>query len=152
MPDFGPIPESTSGAGNTPAVGGALGAGVGKMFGEIDKAKEQSGALLDAAKGNGFRVSENAAKPLREALARAQSKFLVLQGDANNLSQLPLLGTGPYAQQVAHHVQRSNDGPQGVLTMLQELQAVLQQSDEALGRAMENYQRAEADQKSTFNS
>ncbi|OLT44697.1 hypothetical protein BJF85_19665 [Saccharomonospora sp. CUA-673] len=77
--------------------------------------------------------------------------FTIMQ-EAQYLGQQPMLGTGPYAEQVARHVQQSNSGAQGLLPVLDQLLETLRQSDEALRTAMENYRRAEDDQKSTFNT
>src|SRR5690606_9527483 len=70
MPDFGDVPEPTSGGAGAAAgatIGGAIGA-IGKNMGEAQK---QSSALLDSAKSGGFRVGENAGKDLQDALTEA---------------------------------------------------------------------------------
>ncbi|MBB3662843.1 chorismate mutase [Prauserella sediminis] len=144
MPEFGDIPAPTGGS--AMRIGGAVGA----LAKQVGDAKAQSGALLDSAKGGGFRVSENAAEPIRDALKEAQQDLGNIMAEANNLAVAPMLGTGPYAQQVAQHVQQSGDGPQGVLPMLRQLQKVIEQSEEALKVAMENYRESEEEQRSTF--
>jgi|SRR5690606_4195520 len=149
MPDFGDVPEPTSGGAGAAAgatIGGAIGA-IGKNMGEAQK---QSSALLDSAKGGGFRVGENAGKDLQDAITEALGDLDEIIIEADQLTVEPKLGTGPYAQQVAQHVRQSGDGPQGALPMLQQLRTVLQQSEEALKIAMQNYREAEQQQKQTF--
>ncbi|KMS84283.1 hypothetical protein [Prauserella rugosa] len=114
-------------------------------------AEQQSGALLESAKSGGFRVSENAAKPIRDALIEAQNDVGNILDEATDLAQEPQLGSGPYAKQVAAHVQQSADGPQGVLPMLRQLRTILRDSEQALKIAEDNYREAEEQQKSTFN-
>lgn len=150
MPDFGEVPEPTGG-GVGSAAGMRIGTGAaGALAKQVGDAQAQSGELLDSAKGGGFRVSENAAQPIRDALTEAQQDLEEVLWESQNLSQEPPLGTGPYAQEVAKHVRQSADGPQGVLPMLKQLRMVIQQSEEALKIAMENYRASEEQQTSTF--
>lgn len=151
MPDFGDVPESTGGGAPGGArIGAAVGAAGSALTKQVGEAQAQAGALLESAKGGGFRVSENAAQPIRDALIEARDDLDGILGEAFHLAAAPQLGTGPYAQQVAKHVQQSGDGPQGVLPMLRQLDAVIRQSEEALKVAMENYRESEEQQKSTF--
>ncbi|MBB3050347.1 hypothetical protein FHS23_001342 [Prauserella isguenensis] len=150
MPDFGEVPEPTGG-GVGSAAGMRIGAGAaGALAKQVGDAQAQSGALLDSAKGGGFRVSENAAQPIRDALTEAQQDLASIMDEAWVLSEEPKLGSGPYAQQVAQHVRQSGDGDQGVIPMLEQLRKVISQSEEALKVAMDNYREAEDQQKNTF--
>ncbi|KMS78111.1 hypothetical protein [Prauserella rugosa] len=150
MPEFGDVPES-GGVSRGAAIGAGIGAAGSAMAKQVGDAKAQSSALLESAKGGGFRVSENAAQPIRDALIEANDDLNRILGEANTLTAAPKLGTGPYAQQVAEHVQQSGDGPQGVLPMLRQLRTVIRQSEEALKIAMDNYRESEDQQKQTFN-
>ncbi|TWH21412.1 hypothetical protein [Prauserella rugosa] len=151
MPEFGEIPEPTGGGAPGGArIGAAVGAAGSALTKQVGEAQAQSSALLDSAKGGGFRVSENAAQPIRDALIEARDDLDEIMGDAEFLAKEPQLGTGPYAQQVAQHVRQSGDGPQGVLPMLRQLRTVIKDSEEALKVAMDNYRDSEEQQKDTF--
>src|SRR5690606_21210391 len=99
MPEFD-APEPVGG-------GSAETAQVGNMLGNLNPldskqmahAENQSSQLLESAKGGGFRVSENAAKPIRDALIAAYDDVLGILKEARVLAAEPQLGTGPYAQQ-----------------------------------------------------
>ncbi|MCR3720539.1 hypothetical protein LY15_002513 [Prauserella flava] len=127
-----------------------IGGAVGALAKQVGDAKAQSGALLDSAKGGGFRVGENAGKDLQEAITEALDDLDGIMFEGRRLADEPRLGTGPYAQQVAHHVRQSGDGPAGILPTLEKLRTVLQQSEEALKIAMRNYREAENQQTQTF--
>lgn len=151
MPEFGEIPEPTGGGAPGGArIGAAVGAAGSALTKQVGEAQAQAGALLESAKGNGFRVSENAAQPIRDALTDAADDLESIMAEADLLAREPQLGTGPYAEQVAAHVAQSGNGPQGVIPMLRNLQKVIKQSEEALKIAMDNYRESEEQQKSTF--
>lgn len=151
MPEFD-APEPVGG-------GSAETAQVGNMLGNLNPldskqmahAENQSSQLLESAKGGGFRVNDNAAKPIRDALIEAYDDVLGILKEARVLAAEPQLGTGPYAQQVANHVRQSADGPQGILPVLEQLKGILQKSEQALKIAIDNYRETEAEQQSTFN-
>ncbi|GAA1236237.1 hypothetical protein GCM10009676_20510 [Prauserella halophila] len=149
MPEFDqPIPAPTTDSGQDQ---GGLWAKVNPFNAEsMAKAEKQSGELLESAKGGGFRVSENAGKDLQDAITEALGDLDEIMYEADGLAEEPKLGTGPYAKQVAQHVQQSGNGPRGILPMLRKLRTVLEQSEEALKIAMRNYHEAEEQQKQTF--
>ncbi|MFC4005062.1 hypothetical protein ACFS2C_27355 [Prauserella oleivorans] len=109
----------------------------------VAKTSTEAGKMLQVAKSGGFRVSERGAQPLIEALADARDRIDQMLGKSYTFSTAPPLGSSPYAVQVAEHVRKSGDGPQGAVTVLTQLQAVLEQSEEALRHAMRNYREAE---------
>lgn len=150
MPEFDqPIPTPTTDSGGQAQ--GGLWAKINPFNAEdMAKAEQQSGALLESAKGGGFRVGENAGRDLLDAITEALTDLDGIMYEAGGLAEEPKLGTSPYAKQVAQHVQKSGDGPQGILPMLRKLRTVLQQSEEALKIAMRNYREAEEQQKQTF--
>lgn len=149
MPDFGEVPEPPRG-GSAAQIGAGVGAVAGALGKDMGEAEKQSGALLESAKGGGFRVGENAGKDLLNAITEALDDLDGIMKEAHWLTEEPKLGSGPYAQQVAQHVRQSGDGPQGALPMLRKLRTVLEQSAEALKIAMRNYREAEDQQKQTF--
>ncbi|MEU6646245.1 hypothetical protein ABZ863_27380 [Saccharomonospora sp. NPDC046836] len=109
----------------------------------VAKAKAESDKLLSAAKNGGFRLSEEGARPLIDALMSFRAKLDDLQFVSGALALDPQLGSSEYARTVASHDRQGADGPQGILTVIDQLRVVLEQSVEALQRAAGLYRENE---------
>lgn len=140
------------------AVGGAAGAWVGKAVKgvtaldkkSVGQASAATQEMLSSARSGGFRISENAAQGLRNALRDMQGRLDELRFESQYLAEEPQLGTHDYGKRVAAHDVKSADGDRGVISTLQQLKQVVSDADEALKIAVENYRKQEDDAQSTF--
>jgi hypothetical protein len=125
-------------------VSGIFGPG-GSFSGKaVASAGSEAGELLKAAKSGGFRISEQGAKPLLDALTKMRERLFDLRDRVRILDQEPKLGSHEYGRTVAAHDRKTGSGgPGSAQVMLQQFDEVLRQSIEALQRASGQYQDAE---------
>jgi hypothetical protein len=141
-------------------VGGAVGGGAAAAMAaslntkDVDSMASEAKKMLASAKSGGFRVSEDAAQPIREVLARMQTRVERSIVDIDLLSaKQPPLGGHDYGQKVALHQQESISSMQGSpLTVLRQLAEVLVDADQALKIAVDKYKEAEASASDAFRS
>lgn len=135
---------------------GAAGAGIGAVVPtmNVDAMKSveaETGKLIAAAKSGGFRISADGVKPLRTALRNMQDRLDKLsQKTVLALSQSPKLGGHEYGQTVAQHDLKGATGQAGsAVVVLDQLQQVLTDADEALQRAAGIYKESEESAKNS---
>jgi hypothetical protein len=100
--------------------------------------------LLNAAKGGGFKISEEGVKPMRDALTAVRTKLESLTEVSFVLAQAPQLGNHPYGHTVAAHDQKgASEDANSAGQVLEELRNMVLEADEALARAAGVYQENE---------
>jgi hypothetical protein len=100
--------------------------------------------LLDAAKGGGFKISEEGVKPMRDALTDVRTKLESLTEVSFILAQAPQLGDHPYGHTVAAHDQKgASEEANSAGRVLEELRQMVLEADEALARAAGVYKENE---------
>lgn len=100
-------------------------------------------AMLDSAKGGGFRISEEGADQILRGIRQAYDKVEGLMRKSRVLSQDPQLGGHEYGKTLAAHDRQSADGERGVVPMLEALRDTLTMVEEAVQRAAGQYREAE---------
>ena len=126
------------GGGGAGALGSALSAGA--VMGMSNEAQK----LLDAAKSGGFKITPEGVKPLRDALDAMANDLATLNQDITPLNQAPQLGGHAYAHTVAAHDQKgASEEANSAVAVIEALQKVVDQANEALARAAGLYQEAE---------
>lgn len=110
----------------------------------VENTKVETQKLVNAAKFDGFKISEDGVKPLRDALLEMANKLDVVKRQSLSLSQPPKLGDHPYGHAVAAHDQKGGANEAGSATVvLEQLAQVIKQADEALARAAGIYREGE---------
>ncbi|CAM2989657.1 hypothetical protein SAXI111661_12385 [Saccharomonospora xinjiangensis] len=133
-----------------PAKSGGVGGAVAAMaasFNTKDVSSMASGAkeMLKSAKSGGFRVSEEAAKPIREVLQKHVEEVERMAHDFSLLALAPpALGHHDYGKRVAEFQLRATAvDPDSPAEVLKKLRQVLVDADKALEIAVQKYQEAE---------
>ncbi|EHR59123.1 hypothetical protein [Saccharomonospora cyanea] len=142
------------------AVGGAVGGGAAAAMGAslnskaVNSMASEAKEMLKAAKSGGFRVSEDAAQPIRDVLEKFQDRVDRMRADMNVLAaRQPTLGNHDYGQKVAlHHQEAVTVRAGSPVKVLEQLTQVLADADQALKIAMEKYKEAEGDASNPFKS
>lgn len=108
--------------------------------------------MLKSAKSGGFRVSEEAAKPIIETLDEMKGRVESLAVELENVSSFePTLGEHDYGKRAARHQQQAFAGDEGsAVQVLRSLHGVLADSRDALDVAMKNYRDSETVASDTF--
>ncbi|NIJ14586.1 hypothetical protein FHU38_004987 [Saccharomonospora amisosensis] len=150
-----PITWDDAGAGQ-----GAVGAPVGAAAGAVsaldakamDKMAAETREMVSSARQGHFRVSEDAAEPIRKTLAEMQTRVQELRADFSyKFTQEPQLGSHAYGQAVAkHQVKTAVEAPGSAFDVLGKLEQVLSDADKALELAMRKYRDNEDSASSTF--
>ncbi|MFD2422148.1 hypothetical protein [Amycolatopsis pigmentata] len=124
------------------AVGQAVEAGVGTAA--LAQAQQAAQGLKDAASSGQIRITENGFTTLMDAINQCYTHLADLRKATFTVKQAPQLGTSPYAQTVAVHVQKGGTGePQSADTVVNQLSEVLDITRDALNQARKNYAEAE---------
>ncbi|WP_019818641.1 hypothetical protein [Saccharomonospora saliphila] len=102
-------------------------------------------AMLDSARSGGFRVSEDAAEPLRTTLLAMRDRIKTLEHDLISVATLqPPLGDHDYGQRVASHQRQAlAEGPGSAAEVLRQLNEAISDSVVALEAAMKKYKEIE---------
>ncbi|TVT61751.1 hypothetical protein FNH05_02275 [Amycolatopsis rhizosphaerae] len=107
----------------------------------LEQAKQSAQGLKNAASSGQLRITENGFDALMAAINTAYTELAQLRLNLVNLTQAPMLGTGPYAQQVSTHVQQGATGhSQSAEMVLVQFGEVLDLTREALNQAKRNYE------------
>ncbi|OLT48195.1 hypothetical protein BJF85_13195 [Saccharomonospora sp. CUA-673] len=140
-----------AGAAGGAQVGSAIGAGqVGGFLQGVESMRSGAERMIEAAQSGGFRSSPEGVKQVVGVCDRMLDAIEGKRYLFDRLAQEPMLGSGPYAEQVAKHVRLSADGPQGVVPQLDALQKTVLALKEALHRAAGQYAEAEEVSRSRF--
>lgn len=140
-----------------PAKSGGVGGAVAAMaasFNTKDVSSMASGAkeMLKSAKSGGFRVSEEAAKPIMDVLEEMKGRVEELANELANIAVTePALGNHDYGKRAAAHQQSAfalEDG--SPVRVLQSLHGVLTDSHEALKAAVRKYSESESAAQEVF--
>src|SRR5207248_2576849 len=105
------------------AVGGAVGGGFMGAVGaavaaaqagisqeSLEQAKNAAQGLVNSAKSGQVQITDNGFQILNSALDQCETHLQDLQRNLTFVTQAPQLGTSPYAQTVASHVQKGGTG------------------------------------------
>lgn len=131
-----------------PAKTGAQGEGVFAALlntKNVNEMASEARAMLDSANSGGFRVSGDAAEPIRKVPREIAEDIEKMSARLRRLAQKePALGDHPYGKQIAEFQRRAtaveSDSPAQVL---EELRGVLLGADKALEVAVNKYREAE---------
>lgn len=135
--------------GGSPQVGSALGAVGAVLAGAqagisdqaMDQARQAAQGLKDAAGSGQIRIGENAFNDLNQALIQIEQRLGEAQRSTHRLGEAPKLGSSPYAQTVATHVQKGGIGEaNSAIAVLQQVTEILQMTQDALKQAKKNYE------------
>ncbi len=120
----------------------------------VDSMASEAKEMLKSAKSGGFRVSEDAAEPIRDVLERFKDRVDRMKADMNILAaRQPTLGNHDYGQAVAlHHQQAVTERSGSPVKVLEQLAQVLTDADQALKIAMAKYKEVEDDASEPFKS
>ncbi|WP_092533038.1 hypothetical protein [Amycolatopsis arida] len=138
-----------------------MGAAIGSMFGSsgsisakaVEATKAETQKLISAAKSGGFRISEEAVKPLLDSISTMQHELTALMRGTSRLSQTPKLGSHEYGQTVAEHDQKAATSEAGsAIVVLEQFRQVLVQATEALQRAAGIYRENEESAQSSIRN
>jgi hypothetical protein len=117
----------------------------GLSAGAIADTQAATQKLVDAAKSGGFKISAEGVKPMRAALLDVKTKLEGLTEARFTLGQAPMLGDHAYGHTVAAHDQKGASQDVGSAGhVLDQLNQLITQADEALARAAGVYQENEA--------
>ncbi|TLW93511.1 hypothetical protein FFT09_08965 [Saccharomonospora piscinae] len=155
MPIWDEGQTSTGARAKEVATGGAVGAALANMDGaSMNKMASEAKEMLKSARSGGFRVSEESAKPIREALLEVQRDIDRIVVDLNRLGrQEPSLGGHPYGQRVAEHQRYGTvEAPGSPAMVLDELRKVIADADKALEVAIMKYKETEESASDRFSS
>ncbi|EHR48669.1 hypothetical protein SacmaDRAFT_0362 [Saccharomonospora marina XMU15] len=122
--------------------------------GSMDKMAAETREMVNSARSGGFRVSENAAEPIRKTLAEMQTQVDELRGDLQvRFGVEPQLGSHSYGQNVAKHQQKAAaNAPGSAMEVLKQLRQVLADADKALEIAVRKYRENEESASGTFRN
>lgn len=128
------------------AVGGVLSAveqatQAGFSAAALAQAQQAAQGLKNAASSGQIRITDNGFKILTDALNQCEDHLLELKGNLNFITEAPRLGSSPYAETVAEHVQKSATGlPNSADSVFQQFAEVLNTTRDALNQARKSYQ------------
>jgi hypothetical protein len=106
----------------------------------------QADQMVEAAKEGRFAVSEEAGEALKTAIDDYIDDWNRNQVNFQRLAEKPLLGTGPFAQQVGQHAVLVADGDElSAKTQLDALRDVLNRAKEAIDLAKAKYRQQDDD-------
>lgn len=140
------IEDSGSASG---AVGSVVGAAIkaveaGVSSAALAQAQQAAQGLKDAASAGKIRITEAGFNALMQALNECDSHLQTLMDNIHAVKQAPKLGSSPYAETVAAHVQKGGTGEaQSADIVVQQFGAVLDTTREALNQARKAYQENE---------
>ncbi|MEV7549121.1 hypothetical protein AB0N89_05805 [Amycolatopsis sp. NPDC089917] len=121
-----------------------------KMLGDFSA---QADLMVTAAKEGKFAVSEEAGEALKTAITEYVDDWRKNQRAFQRLSEKPMLGTGPFAQQVGHHATLVADGDElSAKTQLDTLQDVLNRAMDAIDLAKSKYKQQDTGGADHLNS
>jgi hypothetical protein len=138
------------------AVAAAVGGPVGGMVGlveiaqqaakmgisaqALDQAEQAAKGLGDAASAGQIRITPEGFDILMKALDECEDHVRELNDIVTTVAQAPKLGSAPYAQTVATHVQKGGTGQtQSADMVVQQLSAIFEQTRDALKKAKQAY-------------
>lgn len=139
-----PTAAANAGSGTAKAVAAA---GASLNAKAVASAKEETGKLLKAAGSGGFRISESACAPLRQALADMQRRLDELTAKTVMvLGQAPRLGSHAYGLAVARHDQKGGTADtRSAAVVLEQFRQILGDAHKALELAEKNYREHEGE-------
>ncbi|WAL65022.1 hypothetical protein ORV05_29515 [Amycolatopsis cynarae] len=107
----------------------------------LNQAKQAAQGLKNAAASGQLRITENGFDALMAAINTGYTELSGLYLAVNNVIQTPQLGTGPYAQRVAGHVQQGGTGlANSADAVVEQWQQILDDTRDALVQAKKNYE------------
>jgi hypothetical protein len=110
----------------------------------VEETKVATQKLVDAAKSGGFKISAEGVKPMRDALLQARNKLEGLTAERATLDLAPKLGDHAYGHAVAAHDQKgASQNANSASRVLDQLNQLIIQADEALARAAGIYNENE---------
>ncbi|MGW9308882.1 hypothetical protein ACWGRK_02050 [Saccharomonospora azurea] len=144
----------------TGAVGASVGGGAAAAMGAslnskaVDSMASEAKEMLKSAKSGGFRVSEDAAEPIRKVLKQFATEVEEMSRDLVLLTQVqPALGAHEYGKKVAEFQRRATTvDPTSPARVLGALHKVLLDADQALDIAVKKYRESEESAASSINS
>jgi hypothetical protein len=136
------------------AVGGGAAAAMGASLNAkaVDSMASDAKEMLRSAKSGGFRVSEDAAKPIRDLLDEMKGRVESLVNDLGVIAGTePTLGNHDYGKRVAAHQRDAFEGAEGsAIPVLRAFYDVLESSCEALDVAAKRYAESESSASDVF--
>jgi hypothetical protein len=120
----------------------------------VDSMASEAKEMLKSAKSGGFRVSEDAAQPIRKVLKDISEDVNRMAQDLFRLAQVPpRLGEHEYGKRVSKFQMNATlTDPNSPAEVLKALRVVLADADEALRIAVEKYRETEESVSSSINS
>jgi hypothetical protein len=110
----------------------------------LDQAKQAAQGLKDAAASGQLRITPEGFDILINALNQCDDHIRSLNFALQAVTQAPMLGSSPYAQTVAAHVQKGGTGEaQSADAVIQQISAVFDATRDALNRAKQAYEENE---------
>src|SRR5438067_3497200 len=139
------------------AVGGAVGGGFMGAVGaavaaaqsgisqaSLEQAKHAAQGLVNSAKSGQVQITDNGFKILNSALDQCETHLQDVIHSVDVVSQAPMLGTSPYAQTVATHVQKGGTGEtESADAVIKQFQTVLDMTRDAINQAKKAYEENE---------
>ncbi|WP_026453496.1 hypothetical protein [Saccharomonospora iraqiensis] len=118
----------------------------------MDSMASEAKKMVESAKSGGFRVSENAAQPIRDALLELRNDVEKLVADINLLSRRePSLGEHDYGRAMARFQQQALVASDGSpFNMLKRLSEAIGDADKALEIAINNYREVDESTKDSL--
>lgn len=142
----------------TGAVGASVGGGAAAAMGAslntkaVDSMASEAKEMLKSAKSGGFRVSEDAAQPIRDVLDEMKGRVESLVNELSIIAGTePTLGNHDYGKRVAAHQRDAFAGAEGsAVPVLQAFYHVLEDSCDALDVAAKRYAESESSASDVF--
>lgn len=107
----------------------------------LDQAKQGAEGLKNAAAAGQIRITPEGFDILTKALDDCDSQLQQMNFSVVAVSRAPMLGTSPYAQTVAAHVQKGGTGDtRSADVVVQQLTAVFNDVRDALNKAKQAYE------------
>lgn len=137
------------GGSSTDLFGGVIGAAAqavdaGVNSAALAQAQQAAQGLKDAASAGKIRISEAGFNSFMKALNDCEDHLGQLRENLHSITQAPKLGSSPYAQQVAAHVEKGGTGlTQSADAVVDQFSEILNTTRDALNQARKAYQENE---------